>query len=109
MDFNEWLLEDRIAVIKDVLVKSNLTPEIVLTDCPQRDMALVNVLKDAGAFENHTGTITPVSSKRAAESEKTAPACAIYDENHRLVCFYPLKVCNDDWVDWYLNKKEKTI
>lgn len=105
MDFNEWLLEDRMAVIKDVLVKQHLVPEIILTKDSKRDVALISVLKASGAFNDTTGMFIPVSSKKATGKEKTHPQCAVYDSHHNLIFFYPLKVCDDKWIDWYLEKE----
>ena len=106
MDFNEWLLQDRIAIIKDVLVKNNICPIIIPSADRKRDDALLSILKLSGAYNCFKDEYVKVSSKRATEAEKEAPECAVYNDEHKLVYFYPLKPCDDDWIEWYLWKEE---
>lgn len=108
MDYNEWLLHDRLYVIKDVLLASQCKITIILTNNILRDIVLKNLLLRAGVFtiEPTKERLIEVSALEADENETTNEIqCIIKDEEGNITQFFPLKVCNQEWIEWYVLNK----
>ena len=105
MDFNEWLLEDRMHVINDVIFKDKLNFKIIKTNNLTRDIALCKLFTMTAdkynAFELNDNNPVIITS---VIDDSPNPICAEYDSNHILIKFNPLKVCNDEWIEWFIKK-----
>lgn len=109
MNYNEWLLEDRLHVIDDIIIKPQHNFKIQITGNAYRDIVLVDLFKtlaqkyDSKIHMLHLDEpeiiITSIGSPDNEEIN-----CAEYDENHRLVRYNPLAPCGDDWIAWYISK-----
>lgn len=109
MDYNEWLLEDRLHVIDDIIIKPRHNFKINVCGDVYRDIVLLDLFtKIAKKYDKGTHALNTdepeilISSIQAKESEE--PVCAEYNEEHRLVKFNPMSVCTNEWVEWYINK-----
>lgn len=117
MDFNEWLLEDRLHVIDITIIKDHhnfiinvLKPEKNKIKENQisfiRNFVLLDLFKKV-ADKYNGGTINDEESPIIISPEKGKDendGCAEYDNNHTLIKFSPLKVCSDEWCLWYYKK-----
>ena len=109
-EWNEWLLIDRMGIIKDVIVAHSRSVVIKSTASPIRDLVLYDMLKKAGALnlESDSEPIE-VSSIIATKKEANNPVCSVFDKTHSVIKLYPLKVCSEEWINWYFNKKIRKI
>lgn len=106
MNFNEWLLEDRIHVITDVIFKDKLNFVIKPTGNLKRDLVLCKIFL---MIDERLGKIAlknnePIIITSTESDNKDNVMCAEFDENHILIGFHPLKVCDNDWIDWFIKK-----
>lgn len=105
-EWNEWLLTDRLEIIKTVIISHDRPVNLETTPYPRRDAVLYDLLYKAGALnlKSNNNSIS-VSSIPASKKEKNNPVCSIFDKTHSVIKLFPLKVCSDEWIDWYFNTK----
>ena len=104
--WNQWLLYDRLSAIRDVIIAHQRPVNIQTTDNPTRDYVLQDMLQKSGALSIKSVINDPiiVSSIEAQPHEQQNPSCVEFNKKHAVIKFYPLKICNQAWIEWYLTQ-----
>lgn len=101
MDYNEWLLEDRLHVIDITIIKDKHNFKFVLSNNLQRDLVMLKLFETVAGWYGKDHVLNENEDEIVVRSIVNVD-CVKYKDN-KLIEFNPLRVCDDDWIEWYVN------
>ena len=106
-NYNEWLLEDRLHIIDIVLIKDKHNFKIIPSKNIKRDIVLLSLLRKVADKYGKNHILNKDEEEIIVKSDFDID-CVKYKEQ-QIIEFNPLRVCGEEWIEWYINnfiKKE---